>query len=59
MTFHITEGLVFGEKSVLRRAKPREFTKACTDMTNEQILALIFGIQNEDKLFQSQESNCV
>ena len=60
MTFHIREGRVFEKKNkdcVLRRAKHREFAKACK--FNEQILAMIFWIQNEDKLVQSHEPNCV
>jgi len=59
MTFRITEGHVF-EKRLCFEKQSRENCKGMhRHEYNEQILAVIFGIQNEDKLFQSQGPNCV
>lgn len=60
MTFHITGGHVFEKRLCFQRSKAERIYKVVhRHEYNEQILSVIFGIQNEDKLFQSPEPNCV
>lgn len=57
---HVTEGHVFEKRLCFEKSKAERICEVVHGHeNNEQILAVIFGIQNEDKLFQSLEPNCV
>ena len=58
--FPYNRGHVFEKRLCFQKSKAERMHKVVhRHKYNEQILSVIFGIQNEDKLFQSQEPNCV